>query len=480
MKRLLPIIIVFAFLALGGYFLFNTATKDVVTGQAETPVSMDDQEGNKQEELEKRSREEFLKTVDPKLGYVPTERIIEGERRAAELMSSLSNTPNAVTALTWTERGPNNIGGRTRGFIFDANDATGNTVLAGGVGGGLWRSTNFLSGSPTWTRIASVSQNLAITTIAQDPVNIDTIYAGTGEGVGNADAIRGLGIYRSFDAGLTWTLLTATTTGSVNVDNFNYVHKILVSPNHDIYAATSSRFCNRGGLMRSQDIGVNWSLVFGTQTGSCATSLDTKVFDIERSLSGDLWVASSAPGVTNSGKIWRSPAGGTVGNVGTWVDKTPTGTWRRIELACSPSDNNRVFALLQGASNAVGGIRRTDDGAAVPAASWVSINNTTLWCDQGTSSSTDFSRNQAWYDLTLAIKSNDHNTIFVGGVDIMSSVNAGTATPTYTQITEWNPGWCAGTSYVHADIHNIVYLPGSSTQFVVACDGGLFYTANGG
>jgi Secretion system C-terminal sorting domain len=483
MKKLLFGAIILCFVVFGFYLLAtNQSSKNPsVTISEVFPLREGDE--NEQEELELRAHEEFIKTVDPKLGYVPTERLIEGERRAAEIMASLGNTPNSVTALTWTERGPNNIGGRTRGFIFDANDATGNTALAGAVGGGLWRTTNFKTGSPiTWTRITSISQNLAISTIAQDPQTLNTMYAGTGEGYNNADAIRGLGVYKSTDAGLTWTLLAETTTGGVNVDHMNFVQKIIVYNNatHDVYAACASRFCNLGGLMKSINGGTNWTRVLGTTGAGCGVSSpDTKIYDIERSLSGDLWVTSSTVNLNPSGKIWRSPAGATVGNAGTWVDKTPTGSWRRIEIACSPSDNNRVYALLQANSNAVGGIRRTDDGAATPASSWVTVNNTTAWCDQGTLSGTDFSRNQAWYDLMIAIKPDDDATVFVGGVDIMRTTNGTNATPTYTQLTQWASG-CTTLPYVHADIHTITYLPGSSTEFVVACDGGLFYTSNGG
>lgn len=476
-KLILPILIT----ALAALFIYKNLSNNKTTNEYETTVSKESGAPDEQEELELRAKEEFLKTVDPALGYVPTDRLITGAVRAQQIMSSLGpNSSSLISSLTWAERGPNNVGGRTRGFIFDANDPTGNTALAGGVGGGLWRTTNFKTGSPvTWTQIASVNQNLAITTIAQNPASLNIMYAGTGEGYNNIDAIRGLGVYKSTDYGVTWTLLASTTTGGTNQYDFSYVQKILVYTNGDVYAACRSAiYCNAGGLMKSTSAsgGAAWTRVIGTYPGGgCAAATDFKIFDIEKSLGGDLWV-SSVTATTGLGKIWKSPAGATVGNVGTWVDKTPTGTWQRIELACSATNNDRIYALLQGNTSAVGGIRRTDDGAAIPSSSWTSINNTTLWCDAGTSSSTDFSRTQAWYDLTIAVKPNDDNTVFVGGVDIMRTTTAGAS---WLQLTQWASG-CTTLPYVHADIHNITYLPGSSTEFVVACDGGLFYTSDGG
>ena len=485
MKKYILAVLATSLLVAGFFYGFNKNKKNVLTQQNDVPLKKDITEVNQQEEVELRAHHEFIMTVDPKLGYVPTERIIEGEKRAGEIMKALGpNSPSAINALAWTERGPINIGGRTRALLFDKNDATGNTALAGGVGGGLWRTTNFKTGSPvTWTQISTISQNLAITCIAQDPQTLNTMYAGTGEGVGNADAIKGLGVYKSTDAGLTWSLLASTTTGGANVNDFSYVQKILVYNNgtHDVYAACrSAAFCNSGGLMRSTNGGTSWSRVVGIYTGcgNCTCATDFRIYDIDTSFSGDLWVASLTE-ATGVGKIWKSPAGGTVGNLGTWVDKTPPGTIQRIELACSPSNSNRIYALCQGSGNGVGAIFRTDDGAAIPATSWTNITNSTLWCDQGSSSSTDFSRGQAWYDLTLAIKPDDDNTVFAGGVDIMKTTTAGTPVSNWAQMTQWAAG-CASLPNVHADIHNIQYLPGSTTDFVVACDGGLYYTNNGG
>ncbi len=485
MKKLLFVLPVVAVTVLCFSYFGKTSLIEhaLLKGQRDVVTENDIESVNKQEEIEQRAHHEFLMTVDPALGYVPTERLVQGEKRATEIMQTLGNSPSSISSLTWTERGPNNIGGRTRGFLFDQSDATGNTALAGGVGGGLWRTTNFKTGA-TWTQISTIGSNLAVTCIAQDPQTLTTFYAGTGEGVGNGDAIRGLGVYKSTDGGLTWSLLAATTTGGANVNDFSYVQKILVYNNgtHDVYAACRSAvFCNAGGLMRSTNGGTSWSRVLGTYSGcgNCTCATDFRVYDIEKSVSGDLWVSSLTEATASSGKIWMSPAGATVGNSGTWVDKTPTGTWNRIELACSPTNNNRIYALLQGSGNGVGGIRRTDDGAATPATSWTDITNTALWCDQGTSSSVDFSRGQAWYDLTLAIKPDDDNTVFAGGVDIMKTTTAGTPASNWAQATQWASG-CASLPNVHADIHNIQYLPGSTTSFIVACDGGLYYTTDGG
>ncbi len=447
----------------------------------EIPISKVKKRADKQEELIERTRQEFLMAVDPSIGYVPTGRLIEGEEKAKQIMSRMDMIrSSSVANLSWTERGPNNVGGRTRAFLFDQSDATGNTAFAGSVSGGLWRTTNFKTGTPiTWTQIASISQNLAITCIAQDPVVPATLYAGTGEGFDNFDAVRGLGVYKSTDAGLNWTLIASTTTGGTNANDFSFVQDIVVYNNttRDVYAACRSAIlCNSGGLMRSSNGGTSWARVIGTYTsGACTNATDFRINDLEISPSGDIW-ATSATEATGVGKIWLSLAGATVGNAGTWVDKTPSGTWQRIELACSPTNSNRVYALMQGTGSSVGGIRRTDDKADVPATSWTSIDNGTLWCDQGASSSVDFSRNQAWYDLILSVNPTNDATVFAGGVDVMRTTNSGSL---WTQLTQWNTG-CTTLPYVHADVHNIVYLPGSSTEFVIATDGGLFYTADGG
>ncbi len=167
-------------------------------------VKEDEEEEREMEEMERKLERqdgvdmamayEFEITKDPVLNIVPREKLIAADNYRKQKLASLSNrTTTAVSGISWTERGPNNVGGRTRAIIYDLSDA-GNgykKVFAGSVGGGLWVTTDISAATPTWTRIDDFMGNLAVSTLAQDPSNTQNIYAGTGEGWFNSDAIKG-------------------------------------------------------------------------------------------------------------------------------------------------------------------------------------------------------------------------------------------------------------------------------------------------
>ena len=490
MKNIIGAILLSTLIVLAGLFFLpgKVTSEEILTGEVVLQVEREEEEGpeHKKAAQKERFEREVMMTRDPRLGYVPTERLLEAEKQAKLMQSKMAD----ISALTWTERGPDNRGGRTRAVIIDRNDASGNTVFAGSVSGGLWRTTNFKSATPAWVQIPSVSANLAITALAQDPSSYNIMYAGTGEGFNNIDAVRGLGIYRSTDAGLTWSLLPSTTTGGVNKNDFSFVQNILVYTNGDVYASgISAVFCNRGGILKSTNGGSSWSRVIGNYTGgcSCDNAFDFLGYDIEMSKDGDLYAtvidngfSFSAPATTDTtlGKIYRSPAGASVGNAGTWINVTPPAPdepgsyWQRIELACSPINNNTVYALMQGIGSEVGGVRVSTDAGET----WTLKDNTAMWCDQGSSTSVDFSRGQAWYNLCIAIKPDDEQTLYLGGVDVMKSVNGGVS---WNQNTQWASG-CATLPTIHADIHNFFFFPGAPNEFIVVNDGGIYYSPDNG
>jgi hypothetical protein len=167
-------------------------------------------------------------------------------------------TPAELNALgNWTQLGPGNIGGRTRVLVIAPSNP--NLMYAAGVAGGVWKSLN--SGA-SWTPLGDILPNLAVSSLAVDPFNVNVIYAGTGEGLYNFDAQRGAGIFKSTDGGETWGQIA-----SPNDDpGFYYVNKLLISPNNNqrIYAGT------RTGIWRSIDGGVSWSPSYLTSLfGGC-------------------------------------------------------------------------------------------------------------------------------------------------------------------------------------------------------------------
>jgi hypothetical protein len=437
-----------------------------IFAQCKNAASYYEGEENEQDDAQKAMRHEFLMTQDPSLNRVPTERIIAAKAQMEE-MQRMSSTlrgddVNNIAALTWQERGPNNIGGRTRAILVDKNDAAGNTVFAGSVGGGLWKTTNFKNATPTWTSINDFFSNLAITCIAQSTTNNNIMYFGTGEGWGNIDAIDGLGIWKSTDGGSSWSQLSSTTS-------ISYVQDLEFDNNGYIYATTRSGVAGMRGVLRSTDGGSSW-----TQVLTDPTATTTRGADLERGPNGDMYATL---GIFSTGHIFRSPANGSsTGISGSWTEITPAGittnSYQRTELAVCPNNASRIYAVAQNASTSgIGALYRSDDNGT----NWTTLTAPS-WCDQGATTNTDFSRQQAWYDLILAVDPTNSSNVIAGGVVLVKTANAGTS---WTQASRWTSGaTCTTAPVIHADIHEVKYL--SATELIVSNDGGIYYSTDGG
>ncbi|NOT49968.1 MAG: T9SS type A sorting domain-containing protein [Chitinophagaceae bacterium] len=387
--------------------------------------------------MELAMRQEFMMTRDPALNIIPRERL----NAARYYMESIDpSVTGRLTALAWQERGPSNVGGRTRAIMIDKRDASGNTVFAGSVSGGMFKTTNFLSTPPAWTPVNDFLPNLAITAIVQNPVNMDTMYAATGEGWFNIDAVRGGGIYRSINGGTTWTLMAST-------NQFEYVQDFVIDNSGNLYASLRNFATANRGVMRSTDRGATWTQVLGAPLPGFETGRAT---DLEIAANGDIYAALGIFGRSVVMKSSFATHGANTGAAGNWVNITPTTPTitQRTEILVAPSDAQRVYLLMQdSATLQVLNIFRSTNGGT----NWTTLTAPNLGP-------------QTWYNLIGAVDPSDADILIIGGLNLTRSTNAG---------DNWSTSISGG---VHVDHHALIF--DGSSKLINGNDGGIYYSTN--
>ena len=181
-----------------------------------------------------RIQYEFNLLKDPGTGKIP-EGIREKELAFSKDIPDFADlqTSSGRSGRTWTNRGPYNVGGRTRALAIDMTNE--NIILAGGVSGGLWRSQD---GGITWTEVTKTNQLSSVTCIAQDPRpgKQHIWYYGTGERTGNSASEAGAfyggnGIFKSIDGGRNFRSLPETADDIANIfQPLDLISNIAVHP----------------------------------------------------------------------------------------------------------------------------------------------------------------------------------------------------------------------------------------------------------
>lgn len=182
-------------------------------------------------------------TMNPELGRPTPEKVAEIQKELLEQRANslaAGRVPGDAMDNGWVSRGPNNVGGRTRGIMFDPNDTSNNTVFAGGVSGGLWKNTNISSASSEWVRVG-IPENLSISVLTYDPNNTQIFYAGTGESYTAGD-VSGDGVWQSTDGGNTWARIFGGISGDtyfVSASNITVNSPASISGNYQSYPTTN-------------------------------------------------------------------------------------------------------------------------------------------------------------------------------------------------------------------------------------------------
>ncbi len=399
----------------------------------------------------------FIMTMDPALGYPTPEKLHTAYAELKAQKRKKSDTP----LLVWQERGPGNVGGRTRAIMYDPNDPSENKVWAGAVTGGLWYNDNINSSSQPWTPVSDTWSNMSVSAIAYDPTNTQTFYVGTGEGLSNSLSFgHGQGIWKSTDGGSTWAMIPGS-------DNMTMINDLVVRDENGVgvlYVAVRN-LDHRGfnadftaeGLYRSTDGGASFTQVLPNLPGR---SYPDAPADLEIGPDNRLWV-----GTINSN---NGSDGGSIlfSDDGLNFTRSYSSNFDRVEVAVAPSNKDYAYALVEGGS-AVQRILRTTDGGN----SWTSLSEPND--DDPGIPANDFSRGQAWYDLIAQVDPNDETKVVVGAINIHRSVDTGN---TWQQVSHWYGGF--GHPYVHADIHQLIYKKGSSSELLIGSDGGVAISTN--
>ncbi len=353
------------------------------------------------------------------------------------LISSVAQSvkPELYGGLKWRLIGPYR-GGRAVAVTGVAGDPK--TFYFGAVNGGIWQTTD---AGVVWQPIFDNQHIASIGALAVAPSDPKVIYAGTGESDIRSDLSSGDGVYKSTDAGHTWTNVGLRDTRQISrivVDPQNANVAFVAALGH-AYAANPER-----GVFKTTDGGAHWSKVLdqGPDVGAADVAMAAGNSNI---IFATMWHARRPPWSTyapldgpGSGLFRSTDAGQTWSHLS--GNGLPDGDWGRAGVTVS-ADGKRVYALIDAKK---GGLYRSDDGGNT----WALMNS-----DQRLTG-------RAWYFSNITIDPNNPDVTYIPNVALYRSEDGGKT----ISIVRGAPGG--------DDYHQLWVDPKDSTHMILGTDQG--------
>ena len=364
--------------------------------------------------------------------------IMRALERAEEdrLQESIQRSVNDPTWIHAGPTGPTGLGGNGRLNRLVSRPGNPDEWWACAPAGGLWRSED---AGGSWTPMGNHQLgSIGVSDIAFHPTDPQTMWIATGDG--DFGDTRSIGVWTSSDGGYSWN----GTGLDWGIHMGRTLTRILVHPDHPDTLWTASSL----GVYRSVNGGDNW---IRTLTGDYA-SLELDPSDPDHLLGGTFgnYVAESF----DAGATW---------NVNS-LDGSTFGI-SRIALAFAPSAPDTVYAVAgKNSHQGFAGCWRSTDGGTTwtPRLLEGAGPNLLGWTVEGNDTG-----GQAWYDLTIAVHPEDAERVHIGGVNLWGSTDGGAA---WDCVGHWYSG--GALPYLHADQHGLHHL--EDGRLLVANDGGAF------